>query len=102
MSDNVIDVYPVGVLEALKHHRVRGEFQHLKRHLRERDWNAIKNSFNGYLAEPREWPEGLRRCGSGWMMALPVTGKAFDSLNGEQRYADGIDRMPPCGEMSGS
>lgn len=66
MSDNVIDVYPVGVLEALKHHRVRGKFQHLKRHLRERDWNAIKNSFNGYLAEPREWPEGLRRCGSGW------------------------------------
>lgn len=62
----VVDVYPVGILEAFKHHRVRSELRHLKRHFRERDWNAIRNSFNGYLAEPREWPDGLRRCGSGW------------------------------------
>lgn len=36
------------------------------------------------------------------MLAIPATGKAFDSLNAAQRWADGVDRMPPVGEMSGS
>lgn len=30
------------------------------------NWRAVKNSFNGYLAEPVAFPAGLRRCGSGW------------------------------------
>lgn len=64
-----IDVYAVGILSALKYRRagwLRREFRNLKRRISERNWNAVRNSFSGYLAEPCPWPEGLRRCGSGW------------------------------------
>jgi hypothetical protein len=38
------------------------------RHIRARNWRALKNTFNGYLAEPDEFPPGdyRRRCGTGW------------------------------------
>lgn len=61
-----IDVYPVGVLEAWKQRRMPNYARYLKFQLRKRNWRAIRNAFNGYLAEPRDWPEGLTRCGSGW------------------------------------
>lgn len=39
---------------------------HAVRNLRQRRWHELKSSFNGYLAEPTPWPDGLTRCGSGW------------------------------------
>ena len=78
-----IDVYPVGWLSAilrswsgLRHaprnrwfHTIsplRAQWRYLVGRARDRNWRAIKNSFNGYLAEPRAFPAGLTRCGSGW------------------------------------
>lgn len=84
-----IDVYAVGVLWDLRtvyrylrnrrQLRARGVqvgFQvrkHIKyvfrgpwRNIKKGKWREAKNCFNGYLAEPTPFPEGLRRCGSGW------------------------------------
>lgn len=82
----VTDVYPVGVLQSLQiigraltvkeipHAKrlpiVRREIRKTRRYLwtqaREGDWNAVRNSFNGYLAEPYTFPGYMRRCGHGW------------------------------------
>lgn len=40
--------------------------QTFARHVRSRKWRELKNTFNGYLCEPTPFPDGLRRCGSGW------------------------------------
>jgi len=90
-----VDVYPVGVLKQLIHtwhiltarkfpasvgapsplwrlKRARTSLSYIPktigRHVRDRDWRALKNTFNGYLAEPTEFPAGeyRRRCGTGW------------------------------------
>lgn len=80
-----IDVYPVGLLSDLLRDwrqirywrefraaggkpilHVRRSARYLAGHIRERKWRAVKTMFNGYLAEPGDWPDGLRRCGSGW------------------------------------
>lgn len=37
--------------------------------VRERKWRAVKNTLNGYVAEPRELAEGFTRCGTGWTKA---------------------------------
>jgi hypothetical protein len=81
VTDQPIDVYPVGVLSRLLAarraltvlHRPRLALYHLDvarrhawRHARARQWRELKQTFNGYLAEPYDWPPGLRRCGSGW------------------------------------
>lgn len=84
-SRDLVDVYPVGVLAPLlfirnaarRRHsggvrfglrRLRGEARYITARARDGNWRAVKNCFNGYLAEPRKWPEdgSLRRCGSGW------------------------------------
>lgn len=89
----LIDVYPVGVLADLRRawhyltarrfpatvgqpawawriERARISLRHIRqtiaRHVRNRNWRGLKNAFNGYLAEPRAFPAGLTRCGSGW------------------------------------
>lgn len=84
-----IDVYPVGLLSDVR--RLRGALKHQPRpwdrrspaghpwhrlwydmrcgtldRIRRREWRALKNYFNGYLAEPTPFPDGLQRCGSGW------------------------------------
>lgn len=80
-----VDIYPVGLLadllglgrairarhpQAIRH--ALGSLRHRARYIRERardrNWRAVKNTFNGYLAEPSPWPDDspLRRCGSGW------------------------------------
>lgn len=93
-----VDVYPVGVLKELIHtwhiltapkfpasvgppsrlwrlSRARTSLGYVPktviRHIRQRDWRALKNTFNGYLAEPYEFPPGdyVRRCGTGWTKA---------------------------------
>jgi hypothetical protein len=75
-----VDVYPVGLLADFRRWRSarrneppeharwvrRQAVGYLVRRLRERRFRAVRMAFNGYLAEPRDWPEGLRRCGSGW------------------------------------
>lgn len=81
-----IDVYPVGVLHDLimawriitrrrqtpgrRHARIylRHAAQTVARHVRRRQWHELRQTFNGYLAEPTPWPEGigLTRCGRGW------------------------------------
>lgn len=83
----VVDVYPVGWLSTLRRAGrafvTRRRLSVIRRHawfdlrrltkltvhrIRTRQWRELKNSFNGYLAEPHHWPEdgSLRRCGSGW------------------------------------
>jgi hypothetical protein len=43
--------------------RLRQELRYMLRQTRVRNWRAVKNTFNGYLAEH----ESLgRRCGTGW------------------------------------
>ena len=75
-----VDVYPVGLWREIHQARVNwraGRRDHagacLHRALRSplrdaraRHWRALKNQFNGYLAEPAEFPPGVPRCGSGW------------------------------------
>lgn len=63
-----IETYPVGLLYDLKHHRLRNAPRYLRAHLQQRNWRAIRNYFNGYLAEWHNCPEGVRhtKCGRGW------------------------------------
>ncbi len=80
-----VDVYPVGLLADLlrdwrqvRHWRrfreadgkptlhVRRTVRYLIGRVRAGNWRAVKNTFNGYLAEPSPFPENVRRCGSGW------------------------------------
>jgi hypothetical protein len=88
-----ISIYPVGVLAALlkirgytrlarqhpdrgdvaREHRantIRSEFRYLTGRIRERNWRALRNSFNGYLAEI-DYPHypisrAVGHCGRGW------------------------------------
>lgn len=75
-----IDIYPVGVLRdvqyavaALRHghrgearRRLRMMLRYLAGQARKGKWRAVRQAFNGYLAEPDPIPEGLARCGRGW------------------------------------
>ena len=85
-----VDVYPVGWLSTLRrvgralftrrHVRgirrmawfdVRRQAALTLHRVRHGQWRELKNSFNGYLAEPHHWPDNWpdgkpRRCGSGW------------------------------------
>lgn len=85
-----IDVYPVGWLAGIQRawryfthpnpppcgrrqgwRELRRCWDYTVRQAQRRNWRAVKNHFNGYLAEPREFPPGdyRRRCGSGWTKA---------------------------------
>ena len=47
-----IDVYPVGLLSDLKRGRLRYGIKHYLWHqIKRQDWRAVRNYFNGYLAE---------------------------------------------------
>lgn len=70
-----ISIYPVGVLRALKMttrsrdpRYLHREANYLRRRIAARNWRAVRNSFNGYLAEWDYPPEGVNhhRCGRGW------------------------------------
>jgi hypothetical protein len=90
-----VDIYPVGALADLRRawryltirqfpaavgpptwawriDRTRTSLRYIRRtvtrHIRAGNWRALKNTFNGYLAEPDEFPPGdyRRRCGTGW------------------------------------
>lgn len=67
----VVDIYPVGLMADLRTSwRLKRIRLHLKsqiwNHVRRREWRELKNTFNGYLAEPDVMPGNLTRCGSGW------------------------------------
>lgn len=85
-----VDIYPVGWLASVKrayryfiHHDViprgrkqswielRTEWRYTLRQIKRKKWRDVKNSFNGYLAEPQKFPPGdyRRRCGTGWTKA---------------------------------
>lgn len=70
MQIDGIDVYPVGWLAAWQHRRMpgklRSQWRYTVHRLRQRDWNALRNSFNGYLAEVDSPPWPIARCGHGW------------------------------------
>lgn len=64
-----IETYPVGLFSDIQRHRLRyGLRTYLLRQIRRRNWRAVRNYFNGYLAEWHYPPEGMiiRRCGRGW------------------------------------
>lgn len=65
-----VHVYPVGWLAALRQARqpLLREARYARHWIKTRNWRAAKNSLNGYLAEPYEFPPGdyRRRAGSGW------------------------------------
>ncbi len=79
-TETDVAIYPVGVLADLlalrraRHHgllrwalrRLLGTLRRVAGQARARNWRAVKNAFNGYLAEPTPFPEHMRRCGSGW------------------------------------
>lgn len=82
-GESQVDIYAVGWLADLLYlgrgvrrrnrhaigfalRRFRQEARFTATRVREGNWRAVKNSFNGYLAEPTPWPAGLRRCGTGW------------------------------------
>lgn len=84
MADVRIEVYPVGLLSDIKNHKVRQGLRFLRSWIREGNWRAARNHFNGYLAEPCPFPPGVRRCGSGWTQA-----RALRDLHRRMRRAHG-------------
>lgn len=90
-----VDVYPVGALAHLlagwrcltiptkdwsepvtlswRVSRVLAELGSIRRtavrQIKARKWRDLKNTFNGYLAEPYDFPARMTRCGSGWTRA---------------------------------
>lgn len=63
-----IGTYPVGVLADFKHKHLRRGLWYVWRQAKEGHWKAVRNSFNGYLAEWHYLPEGvvMSKCGHGW------------------------------------
>lgn len=68
------EVYKVGFLKDLSFYLTFrrtpvGRFEHRARnsfiYWLKRCWKR-KSYWNGFLAEPSEWPEGLATCGHGW------------------------------------
>ena len=68
-----IGTYPVGVLAALLTRRgrlraLRQVARYMAHQAKRHNWRAIRNCWNGYLAEWHYPPAGVvvYRCGSGW------------------------------------
>jgi hypothetical protein len=92
-----VDVYPVGWLRAIQQFwsafraggerplsPLRQEARYTMCQIRKRNLRAVKNTFNGYLAEPVVMPINLHRIGAGWTKR-----RALRSLRRE------IDRLMP-------
>ena len=63
-----ITTYPVGLLSDIKRRRVRQGLRYALGRAKDGNWRAVRNYFNGYLAEWDYPPAGMRhyRCGRGW------------------------------------
>jgi len=78
------DVYAVGVLRDFRQFRASRDWRRLwrdlgllRREIRAREWHHARNSFNGWLAEPVDWPcdspgREWRYAGRGWTRAAAV------------------------------
>lgn len=69
MDESHISTYPVGLLADLKHRRkLKTMLGYLRYQVERGNWRAVRNYFNGYLAEWHYPPEGMLhyRCGKGW------------------------------------
>jgi hypothetical protein len=88
VSQGHISTYPVGLLADIKHRRKpKRAIEYLRYYIERRNWRAVRNYFNGYLAEWHYPPEGMRhyRCGKGWTRraALRDLGKHIIASNVE-------------------
>ncbi len=69
-----IIVYPVGLfldvarLRSVGISQIRIGLGYFMRQIKRRNWRAVRNYFNGFLAEVNYPPSGLRHtcCGKGW------------------------------------
>lgn len=64
-----IGTYPVGLLADLKRRRlIHGLRGYLWRQIKRKNWRAVRQYFNGYLAEWHYPPAGvtIHLCGKGW------------------------------------
>ena len=64
-----IDVYPVGWMAVWRDPigtEFRGEWRRMVDNIKRRRWRAVRNMFNGYLAEPVGVSMLWHRCGHGW------------------------------------
>jgi hypothetical protein len=72
----LVDVYPVGLwMKARTSWRVkrwRMNLRHEWRCLVSGDWRALRNSFNGYLAEPDVFVGSMTRAGRGWTRKMAM------------------------------
>lgn len=63
-----IETYEVGLLLDFRRGRLRAGLRYLARQVKRREWRAVRNYFNGYLAEWHYPPLGVKhyKCGRGW------------------------------------
>ena len=90
-TDQTASVYAVGWLAAWQHRRMghlRNEWRHTLRWVRERNWRAIRNTLNGYLAEQ----EGAGHCGHGWTKSRALRDLA-------RIHASNAWATHPCGNV---
>lgn len=82
-SEPQITVYPVGLFSDLKRRRLRAGLRYLKHQGHKRNWRAVGNYFNGYLAEVQYSSMHHTRCGHGWTMrrALADLGRHLGEVN---------------------
>ena len=64
--DGTTDTYPVGLFSDWRRRRLRAGVRYLRHQAGERNWRAVRNYFNGYLAEHRH---GGHNAGRGWTKA---------------------------------
>ena len=79
-----IDVYPVGLFSDFKRRRLRYALvNYLVFQIKRRNWRAVRNYFNGYLAEVSYSDMRHTRCGRGWTKraALSSLGRHLGEAN---------------------
>jgi hypothetical protein len=86
----MIGTYPVGLLLDIKSGKLHyGLKVYLWGQIKRRNWRAVRNYFNGYLAEWHYCPDGVRhyRCGKGWTRraALRSLGRHIIEANQESK-----------------
>lgn len=68
-AENAALVYSVGWLAAWQGHDLRRQWRYTVRQVKCRNWRAVRNTFNGYLAEHDGHPHN---CGKGWTKRAAV------------------------------
>lgn len=72
-----VDVYPVGLFLALKQKRFHEPLSYLRYQFNHRNFRAIRQYFNGYLAESSHGT----RCGHGWTKRRAVKDLTYHLAN---------------------